>query len=67
MNHIGVKSIKTRYDHPSNYFIIDGKPITSYVEEAVKNNNSSLMCFGSLLGLLPAWGGEPEWQSGSRK
>lgn len=62
MNHIVVKSIKTRYDHPQNHFIIDGKPITFYVDESVKHNNSSLMRFGSLLGLLPAWSGELEWQ-----
>lgn len=62
MNHIEVRSVKTCYDYSENYFIIDGKPLTFYLDEFVQNcSGSSLEKFGSLLGLLPAWGGELEW------
>lgn len=62
MNRIEVRSVKTCYDYSENYFIIDGKPLTLYLEEFVQNcSDSSLGKFGSMLGLLPAWCGELEW------
>ena len=63
MNHIEVKSTKTRYDYPEYYWIIDGKPITVYLDEFVRNNPvHSLSGFGSFLGLMPAWCGKLLWQ-----
>lgn len=63
MNHIDVKSIKTCYDYPEYYWIIDGKPITFYLDEFIQNKSiSTLLRFGSILGLLPAWCGRLEWQ-----
>lgn len=59
MNHIEVRHIQTCYDYCENYWIIDHKPITVYLDE---HESSSLSCFGSLLGLLPAWGGELIWE-----
>lgn len=56
MNHIDVKPIKTHYDYYEDYWIIDGVPIVSYVEQ--HRPGSSLSVFGSLLGLLPAWSGK---------
>lgn len=62
MNRIEVRNVKTCYDYSENYFIIDGRPLTSYLDEFVRNHSgSSLEKFGSLLGLLPAWGGKLEW------
>lgn len=55
MNYIEVKRVKTCYDYSEYYWIIDDKPITSYLEH---NKTSSLSDFGSLLGLLPAWSGK---------
>ncbi len=63
MNHIEVRKIKTCYEYSQNYFIIDNIPITTYIDSFVKEkDNSSLSGYGSLLGLLPAWSGELEWQ-----
>lgn len=63
MNHIEVRKIKTCYEYSQNYIIIDNKPITIYIDSFVKEkDNSSLSEYGSLLGLLPAWSGELEWQ-----
>lgn len=59
MNHIEVKYIKTCYDYYEYYWVIDGEPITVYLD---RNNTGSLSAFGSLLGLLPAWSGELIWQ-----
>lgn len=59
MNHIKVKNIKTCYEYPEYYWIIDGKPITVYLDGYVQNNlGNSLSGMGSMLGLLPAWGGK---------
>lgn len=62
MNCMEVKSIKTCYDYSEYYWVIDGKPITTYLEH---HRIKSLSVFGSLLGLLPAWGGELifEWEN----
>lgn len=63
MNHIVVENIKTCYDYSEYYWVIDGKPITVYLDEFLQACLlQSLSNFGSLLGLLPAWGGELEWQ-----
>lgn len=66
MNHIEVKSIKTQYDYSEDYCIIDGKPITLYLDEFVRNDTScSLSDFCSLCGLLPAWSGKllSQWEN----
>lgn len=63
MNHIELKSTITCYDYPEYYCIIDGKPITVYLDEFVRNNSlHSLSGFGSLRGLMPAWCGKLLWQ-----
>ncbi len=63
MNHIEVKNIKTCYDYSEYYWIIDGKSVTVYLDEYLQEGLiPSLSNFGSLLGLLPAWGGELIWK-----
>lgn len=63
MNHIEVKSIKTCYDYSEYYFLIDGKPVTVCLDEYIQCNAvNSLSAYGSMLGLMPAWGGELIWQ-----
>lgn len=59
MNRIEVKSIKTCYDYYEDYWIIDGIPITTYLDQ---HKSDSLSVFNSLLGLLPAWSGKLIWQ-----
>lgn len=55
MNNIEVKQVKTYYGYQEFYWIIDGRPITAYLEQ---HRPDSLSAFGSLLGLLPAWSGK---------
>lgn len=63
MNHIEEKNIKTRYDYFEYYWIIDGKPVTCYLDEYIQSHpENSLSRYGSMLGLLPAWGGKLIWQ-----
>lgn len=63
MNRIEVKQVMNRYDYPEPYWIIDGKPITAYLDEAIQRKPiPDIKRFGTLLGLLPAWSGELEWQ-----
>lgn len=59
MNRIEVKSIKTPYGYDEDYWVIDGIPITTYLDQQKPNSLSIL--FGSLLGLLPAWSGKLVW------
>lgn len=59
MNHIEVRSMKTCYNYFEYYWIIDGIPITKYLENYKPSNFST---FGSFLGLLPAWSGDLIWQ-----
>lgn len=59
MNDIQVKRIKTCYGYYENYWMIDGRPVTEYLEQT---KTGSICVFGSLLGLLPAWSGELIWQ-----
>ena len=59
MNHIEIKHMKTCYDYDEDYLVIDGTPITTYLE---RHKPTSLAMFGSLLGLLPAWSGKLIWQ-----
>ena len=58
MNHIEVKQAKTCYDYLEHYWVIDGTPITIYLDRHTPDR------FGSLLGLMPAWNGEllPQWE-----
>lgn len=63
MNNIDVKNIKTCYDYSENYWVIDGKAITYYLDEWIRTYNVEILKnMGSMLGLLPAWGGKLEWQ-----
>ncbi|MDE7298612.1 MAG: XRE family transcriptional regulator [Lachnospiraceae bacterium] len=62
MNRIEVKNIRTCYDYSEYYWLIDGKPITVYLDEWKQSSSNMLFNTGSLLGLLPAWGGKLEWQ-----
>ena len=63
MNSITVNNVKTCYDYSEYYWLIDDKPVTYYLDECIQNNPASeLSNMGSMLGLLPAWGGELEWQ-----
>lgn len=59
MNRMEVKQIKTRYDDQEDYWVIDGTPITSYLD---CHKPDCLRAFGSLLGLLPAWSEKLIWQ-----
>lgn len=58
MNHIDVKPIKTQYDYFEDYWIIDGVPIVSYLDQ------HKAVSF-SALGLLPAWSGKlvSQWEN----
>ncbi len=58
MNHIDVKPVKTQYDYFEDYWIIDGIPIVSYLEQ------HKLLSFPTL-GLLPAWSGKliSQWEN----
>lgn len=63
MNKIEVKNVRTCYDYSEHYWLIDEKPITYYLDEWIQNNPiNRLSNMGSMLGLLPAWGGGLEWQ-----
>lgn len=67
MNTITMEPLKTLYDYGEYYWLIDGKPVVWYLDEAVKAGKCPrLEAFGSLLGLLPAWTGELEWQAENR-
>ena len=59
MNHIEVNQIKTSYDYPEHYWVIDGTPITFYL------NRHRPSGYSSLLGLMPAWNGEllSQWEN----
>lgn len=61
MNSITVKKVKTCYDYSTHYWLVDGKPVDYYLDEGIQNN-PALSNMSSMLGLLPAWGGELEWQ-----
>lgn len=64
MNQIDMRLVKTRYDYPEYYWVIDRKPIVRYLDEYVKAGKCpGLEPFGSLSGLMPAWTGELEWKS----
>lgn len=64
MNQIDMRLVKTRYDYPEYYWVIDREPIVRYLDEYVKAGKCpSLEPFGSLSGLMPAWTGGLEWKS----
>ena len=46
MNHINVRYVKTCHNDYEYYWIIDGRPITVYLE---RNQTNSLSVFGPLL------------------
>ena len=52
MNTLEAKLVKTCYGYDEFYWVIDGHPITAYLEQ---HRPESLSAFGSLSGLLPAW------------
>lgn len=59
MNRIQAKHMKTAYDYEELYWLIDGKTVVSYLDEAIREGKCpQLRPFGSLQGLLPAWTGE---------
>ncbi len=63
---IEVQSVKTRYDYPEDYWIIDGVPVVEYLDDFVKEGRCpGLAVFGSMLGLMPAWNGEllQKWEN----
>lgn len=63
MNHIEVQHMKTCYDYCEYYWVVDGEPITVYLDKNLnENKQNTLSAFGSLLGLLPAWSGKLIWQ-----
>ena len=59
MNTLEAKLVKTCYGYDEFYWVIDGHPITAYLEQ---HRPESLSAFGSLSGLLPAWSGQLIWQ-----
>ena len=59
MNRIHMELVQTIYDYGEYYWMIDGRPIVRYLNEAVSAGACPrLEVFGSLEGLLPAWTGE---------
>ncbi|RGZ00439.1 XRE family transcriptional regulator [Clostridium sp. AM58-1XD] len=64
MNRINMELVKTVYSYGEHYWVIDGRPVVQYVDEAVMEGRCpGLKAFGSLLGLMPAWTGELEWKA----
>lgn len=62
-NRINVKYIKTCYDYPEYYWMIDYKPIVDYLDEYIADGLCPrLSQFGTMRGLLPAWTGDLEQQ-----
>lgn len=61
MNKIEFSYIKTVYNYKKYYCLIDGKCITKYVDEFIKNNNYYPNL--NMLGLLPTWTGELMYKS----
>lgn len=59
MNTLEAKLVKTCYAYDEFYWVVDGQPITTYLEQ---HRPESLSAFGSLSGLLPAWSGKLIWQ-----
>ena len=59
MNTLEAKLVKTCYGYDEFYWVIDGQPITAYLEQ---HRPQSLSAFGSLSGLLPTWSGKLIWQ-----
>ena len=59
MNTLEAKMVKTCYGYDEFYWVVDGQPITTYLEQ---HRPESLSAFGSLSGLLPAWSGKLIWQ-----
>ena len=59
MNHIEVKQTKTYCDYSEHYWVIDGTPITFYLDRHRPSG------YSSLLGLMPAWNGEllSQWEN----
>lgn len=59
--------IQTVYSYREHYWMIDGKPIVTYLDEWVREGLCpELELFGSLLGLLPAWTGQLIWAADNR-
>lgn len=58
-NKIKVKYIKTCYEYPEYYWVIDNKPIVDYLDEFIADGLCpTLSSFGTVRGLLPAWTGD---------
>ena len=67
MNRIHMELVQTIYDYGEYYWMIDGRPIVRYLNEAVSAGTCPrLEVFGSLEGLLPAWTGELVWKAENR-
>ena len=67
MNRIHMELVQTIYDYGEYYWMIDGRPIVRYLNEAVSAGACPrLEVFGSLEGLLPAWTGELVWKAENR-
>ena len=67
MNRIHMELVQTIYDYGEYYWMIDGRPIVRYLNEAVSAGACPrLEVFGSLEGLLSAWTGELVWKAENR-
>ena len=59
MNYIEVRPIKTKYNYSEFYWVIDGKPITEYMDNHKPRGFSEC---NSFMGLLPSWCCNLIWQ-----
>lgn len=59
MNHIKLKKVMTEYGYEEDYWCIDGKEITNYLDECIiENDDEFLKDLKSFNGLCPAWSKE---------
>lgn len=59
MNHIKIKKVMTEYGYEENYWCIDGKEITNYLDKCIiENDDEFLKDLKSFNGLCPAWSKE---------
>lgn len=67
MNHIKVQKIQTPHGYKDNYWIIDGKALTEYLDKwAAEVQDEYLKSIGSFSGLYPAWNKELDWAGDTR-
>lgn len=59
MNHIKIQRVMTPYEYEEDYWYIDGKILTDYLDECINESaDEYLKNLGSFMGLCPAWSKE---------